>query len=169
MDRKAVGRQFFDLLESPCYVLFRLFGQSEDNVHVDIVEAGLSAQSKGVTHLLHRMPAADEPEGLLLHGLGIDADAGDFVGPDDAEFVRCNAVRSSCLDRKFLNVLHGEIFFQKGKQPLQLGGFQCCRCAAADIDGIQHPAPHHFRGGCDLFFQSIQVVVHSVLPMGQIK
>ena len=166
---QAVRGKLLDLLQCFPDVFFRLFGKAEDNVHVDVVKARLPAEGKCIPHLLHRVTAADQTQGLLLHGLGIDTDPGDIVSPDDAELVHGDAVRSSRLNGKFLNIFHGKIFFQHGKKPFQLCRVQCCRCASADIDSVQHPAAHELRGGFHLFFQGIQIVVDAVLPHCQIE
>ena len=145
VDRQTIGGELLYLLQSPADILFRLLRKAQNDIHIDIVKARLPAEDKGLPDLLHRMPASDQAESLLIHGLGIDTDPGHMMCMDHAQLIRGDTVRPAGLDGKFLNAFHGKASFQHGKKTFQLRGLQGRRCAAADIDGIQDAAAHHGR------------------------
>ena len=165
---QVVGGELFDLLQGPAHLLFALAGKSQDDIHVDIVKAGLPAHVEGLADLVHRVPAADQAQGLLVHGLRVDADPGDVVRADDTELFLCDAVRPSRLDGKFLQPVHGKEFFQHGEKPLQLARLQGRRRAAADVDRIQDQALHQSGRRCHLLLKRVQIGIDAVLPQSQV-
>ena len=114
--------------------------------------------------LLYRVTSADNIQGFLIHGLWIYGNSGNRKFPDRLKFFQSDTVRSSCLNRKFLQFLTGEIFRDRAKKPPKLIRFQCGRCSAADINRVQFPVLHHLGNRLDLFDQCIQIVFYVFTP-----
>ena len=134
VQRDVVRAERRDLLHRVAHIFGRLARQAEDEVHVDVRDAGLAQCVEHRDDVFRRVLAADAVERLCLHRLRVDADARDGKALHRLDLCRRDAVRTARLHREFHDrgpiesiIYHIEHF---GK------GFvrQARRCAAADVD-----------------------------------
>ncbi len=81
--------------------LHRVAGQTGDEVHVDVVVAGLARLGVAVQDVLRRVLAADARQYLVREGLRVDGDPGGAVLLDDRQLFGIRAVRAACFHRIF--------------------------------------------------------------------
>jgi len=84
--------------------LHRVTGQARDEVHVDVVMAGLAGLGIAVQNVLRRVLAANTGQYFIREGLGVDGDAGGAVFLDDRQLFGVGAVRAACFHRIFYDL-----------------------------------------------------------------
>ena len=84
--------------------------------------------------------------------------------PDRLKLFQGYTVRSSCLNRKFFQLLTGKIFRDRAKKSPKLIRLQCGRCSPTDIDRIQLPVFHHPGNSPNFLYQRIQIRLHIFTP-----
>ena len=164
MHGHALRFKLFYNLHGMGHILRRFPRQAHNQVHVDIVKSHLPGQMVLFQNLTDRMPSPDKIQGLLLHRLGIDGDAGDAVIPQHLQFLRRYAVGASRFDRKLLHGIHGEPALYSADQPVQILRGEGRRGAAADVDGLQHFPLHLLRDIIHLPEHGVKVLSRPSLP-----
>ena len=105
-----------------------------------MVKAHLPGHGVGVVDLRHRMPAANDLQGAVVHGLGVDADAGHPRVPDDLQLFPGEGIGPPRLH----GVLHraGEQLHEHMGQALELVGVQGRGSTSAHVHRPElSPAP----------------------------
>ena len=110
MDGQAVRRQFHHSVDGALHVRLQFSRKSQDQIHIDIVEADLSCQPVCRKYLFHAGFSADDVQSLLLHGLGIHGDTADLMAIQYLQFLSGDAVSTAGLHGKFLH--SGKIKFR---------------------------------------------------------
>ena len=77
MHRQTVRRKTANFIHGMFKLRHFLAGKPRDHVHVDILKPQLPGQQEGFLRLGGGMIPADAAQSLVVHGLGIDADAPD--------------------------------------------------------------------------------------------
>lgn len=75
--------------------------QPGDQVHIDVAEPRPARERERFQRLRRRVLPADAPEHLVVHRLGVDADAGDPVPLQGGEAFRRHGVRPAGFHREF--------------------------------------------------------------------
>ena len=161
---QAVRPESFYLVQCMLHFCDIFAGKTHDQIHIDIVESGFSCQMKRILCLFYCMTSANDIQGFLIHGLWIYGNPGNRKLPDRLKLFQGYTVRSSCLNRKFFQLLTGKIFRDRAKKSPKLIRLQCGRCSAANINRIQFPVLHHLGNRLDLFDQCIQIVFYVFTP-----
>ena len=165
MHCKRIRRQSPNLLQCAVHILQRLLGKSHDQIHIDVVKAQLPGHVKFLLHHVHSVAASDEIQGLLVHSLGIDGDAGDAVGLKNRKLLPGDAVRPSRLHGKFQGMLRVKQLLHTFQKPIQFLCLQGCGSPASYVDRIQRPPGHPARGVRELLKQGIQIKPCPSLPL----
>ena len=99
---------------------------------------------------------------LVLHGLGVDADAVRAVVQQDLQLLPCDGVGAARLDAVLRAVGEVKAAVQMGQQVIHLPGRQGGGRAAAHIEGLDAQARlrHHAGSVGDLLFQRCQIGLH---------
>ena len=119
---------------------------------------------KRILCLFYCMTSTNDIQGFLIHGLWIYGNPGNRKLPDRLKLFQGYTVRSSCLNRKFFQLLTGKIFCDRAKKSPKLIRLQRGRCSPADIDRIQLPVFHHPGNSPDFLYQSVQIRLHIFTP-----
>ena len=164
VDGQAVRRQLLYLLHSVLHLGQVLSGQPQDQIHVDVVKTLLPRQKKGLLHLLHRVSAADQIQGLLVHGLGIHGNPGHAEFLQHPQLVRRDAVRPAGLHGEFLHLRKIKGFPDPGKQASELIRLQCGGRSAAYVHAVQHLILKGFLYKIHFLFQRAQILLHPLPP-----
>ena len=113
----------------------RVRRQAGDQIHVDALKTGLLGVAEGPHRSFSRVAAADDPQHLIVHGLGVDAHAVTAQGADGLQLGQAQGVRAAALYRIFYQACQVKIPCNFGHQPFHLFLGQGGGGAAADVEG----------------------------------
>ena len=74
------GPRAFYLLQGAPHIVHILLRKPHNQIHVDVVKSQLPGHVKPILHHIHGVVAANQVQGLLVHGLGINGDTADAMG-----------------------------------------------------------------------------------------
>ena len=103
MNGQAVRCQFHDPFDCTLYIRLQFPRQSQDQIHINIVEADLSRQPICRKYLFHAGLSADDIQCLLLHSLGIHGDAADLMTIQYLQLLSGDAVGTTGFHSEFLH------------------------------------------------------------------
>ena len=104
MNRNAVRVQGRNFLHGMLHFRHLLPWKSYNQIHVDVVKSELSCQKKGFFRLFYCVPSANDLQGFLIHGLGIDGNPCHRMTPQHFQLFPGNAVRTPCFYSKLLHM-----------------------------------------------------------------
>ena len=162
MDGDVVRAEGQALVQRAAEALRRVGRQAGDEVHVHMGEPHGGSKRHGRLDVRRRVLAADGPQHLILHGLGVDADAVRAVVQQDLQLLPCDGVGAARLDAVLRAVGEVKAAVQMGQQVIHLPGRQGGGRAAAHIEGLDAQARlrHHAGSVGDLLFQRCQIGLH---------
>ena len=120
MDCEGVRTEGNDLIQCIFHIAELLAGQAQDNIHIDIVEAGSPGHLERTDRVLHGMPSPDQVERLLIHRLRIHGYSGDPMLFQDFQLLHGNGIGSPCLDSAFEASAKIIILLRCCKEPVEL-------------------------------------------------
>ncbi len=123
-----------DLIERVREGLEVVARQTDDEVGVDVLDAGRRRDLVGAVEVRRRVAPADIPEHLVREGLRVDADPRHAIAPRNFEFFRRDRIGSARLEREFLERRDVGALRNCGEQRFQPLRVQRGGRAAADVD-----------------------------------
>ena len=129
---QAVRPEPSDLTERMRHLRELLARQSQDDVHVDVLETKGTRERILLDDLLHAVLPADQVEGLLAEGLRVHRDPVDTGRLQDLELLPRDGIRSPCLHRELDDARHP----RHGMHPRGIVHVRRCRlrqCFRRDI------------------------------------
>ena len=159
VDRDVAGVQADDLTDRIQEGIRRVAGESGNQVHIDAVKPGGLGVGVGPEGLGGGVAAANAPENLVGHGLGVDAHAVRAALADDLKLLKVQGVGPSALHGELQALGEVEMLPDGGQQPLHLGRGEGGGGAAADVKGADCPArlPKQLAGMGNFSEQRLQV------------
>ena len=120
--------------------LRRVAGQARDQIHVDIVEAGLLREAERLHGLRGGVPAADGTQNAVGHGLRIDGHARRAARADGLQLFKVERVGPAALHGEFQTAREVEAPADRVQQPRHLRRGERGRRAAAHVEAADVPA-----------------------------
>ena len=149
-------------VQRPAKALRRVLRQSRDQIHVHVGEVGLGHQVHGADDIRRAVAAADGPEDMVLHGLGVHGDPGDAVGLENRQLFPCDGVRPAGFHGDLVTRGCVKALFKGGEHPVHLLCRQGGGRAATHVKGANpQPCPaHHGAPGAHLIQEGLHIGRH---------
>ena len=131
--------------------------QTGDQIHVDMMKAAPPGQGISALRLGGGVPPPDPTQGFIVHGLGVDGDAGGPVIPNHPQFFFVNGVRPARFHGHFPCPVNEGL--GGGQHPIQQRRGQGSGRAAAHVKrpGTQSFFFQQFQCSRDFLFQSVHI------------
>ena len=125
-------------------------------------EAKFPHQLHGGVNVPRAVAAADGLEDMVLHGLGVHADAGDAVDLENGHFVFRDGIGPSGLHGDLLAVRQVKALLKGGEDAVHLLGGEGGGGTAAHVKGTDPEAlpAHHLPACTDLCDQGVHIGRH---------
>ena len=162
VDRDVVGAEGQAPVQGTAEALRRIRRKPRNQIHIHMGESISRHQLHGRLNIGGGVAAADGPEDMVLHGLGVHRDPGDAVGLEHRQLFRGDGVRAACLHGDLVTVAAVKGLFKCRQHPVHLLRGEGGGSAAAHIERAdpQPRLPHHFAAGADLLHQGVHIGGH---------